>query len=60
MDLGFAYLLGVLLGQWVMFIINCRALTRLIKALAEESQRGSSSRTMVIDLVDDPMEFPKY
>lgn len=60
MDLGFAFLLGVLLGQWVMLIIIWRALTRLIKALNEKVPRATSSGTMVIDVVGESKDYPKY
>ena len=53
MDIGFAFLLGILLGQWVLLIVIWRALSRLIELVTQsigQVENPSDHQTMIIDL----------
>ena len=37
MDIGFAFLLGLLLGQWILLIAIWRAVSRLVELVAQNN-----------------------
>ena len=56
MDIGFAFLLGILLGQWVLLIVIWRAVSRLVELVTQnigQSENPPDNQTMIIDLDED-------
>ena len=50
MDIGTAFLLGVLVGQWTLLIVIGRTVNRLLVLLAdEEAKAGSSTGRNIIE-----------
>ena len=53
MDIGFAFLLGILLGQWVLLIVIWRALSRLVELVTQsigQDENPPDHKNMIIDL----------
>ena len=56
MDIGFAFLLGILLGQWVLLIVIWRALSRLIELVTQsigQDENPQDHQNMIIDFDEE-------
>ena len=56
MDIGFAFLLGILLGQWILLIIIWRAVSRLVELVTQsigQVEKPPDHQTMIIDLDEE-------
>ena len=56
MDIGFAFLLGMLLGQWILLIVIWRAVSRLVELVTQnirQDENPSDHKTMIIDLEEE-------
>jgi hypothetical protein len=53
MDIGFAFVLGLLLGQWILLIVIWRAVSRLVELVTQsigQVENPPEHHTMIIDL----------
>ena len=56
MDIGFAFLLGILLGQWILLIVIWRAISKLAELVTQsigQEEHPSDHQTMIIDLDEE-------
>ena len=53
MDIGFAFLLGILLGQWILLIVIWRAVSRLVELVTQsigQDENPTDHQTTIINL----------
>ena len=63
MDIGFAFLLGILLGQWVLLIVIWRAVSRLVELVTQsigQDENPPDHQTMVIDLDEERERHSRF
>ena len=63
MDIGFAFLLGLLLGQWILLIVIWRAVSRLVELVTQNNGQITNQpgpQTMIIDLDEERERRSRY
>ena len=63
MDIGFAFVLGLLLGQWVLLIVIWRALSKLVELVTQNIGQVTDqpdNQTMIIDLDEERKRHSRF
>ena len=63
MDIGFAFLLGILLGQWILLIVIWRAISRLVELVTESIgpvEVPSEHHPTIIDLDEERQRRSRF
>ena len=63
MDIGFAFLLGLLLGQWIFLFAIWRAVSRLVEMVTQNNGQITNQpgqQTMIIDLDEERERRSRY
>ena len=63
MDIGFAFLLGILLGQWILLIVIWRAISKLAELVTQSIghvENPPKHQTMIIDLGEEKEKRSRF